>query len=198
MYVCQGIITRKRKVENKIEEAILDYFIINEKLRPFVKKMVVDEEREFTLINLAQIKKNKRMVETDHNALIVDMEFDSENIRMRDEIFNLKSRSGQKAFFEETDKNEELMNIFKNNLSINSQAYKWKKIFNDILQKCFKKVRVVKNKKNTNLDQLLKERVLLKKNAKLCIEDDEMKEKLEERIKHIENTIGEKTINENH
>ena len=196
--VCQGIITRKRKVENKIEEAILDYFIINEKMRPFVKKMVVDEDREFTLINLAQVKKNKRLIETDHNALIVDMEFDSEKVKTREEIFNLKSRVGQKAFFEETDRNEDLMNIFKNNLSINSQAYKWKKIFNDSIQKCFKKVRVVKNKKTAQVDQLLKERVQIKKSIKLCTVDDEMKEKLEDRIKEIEDSIGEKAINENH
>ena len=52
--VCEGMITRKRQFENKIEEAILDFFIINEKMRPFLTKMKVDENKEYSLINLAQ------------------------------------------------------------------------------------------------------------------------------------------------
>ena len=50
--VCQGKITRIRKLENKTEKAILDFLIMNEKLRPFMSKMIIDEERKFCLINL--------------------------------------------------------------------------------------------------------------------------------------------------
>ena len=35
---CKGVITRRRVCENKIEEAVLDFFLINERLRPFFKK----------------------------------------------------------------------------------------------------------------------------------------------------------------
>ena len=126
--LCEGVITRKRKVENKTEEEILDFFIINDKMRPFIKKMQVDEDKEFTLINLAQIEKNKRMVETDHNAIDVDMELNSDNEKpCREEVFNLKSKSGQESFFKETEENEDLLNSFKNNLSINIQSLRWKK-----------------------------------------------------------------------
>ena len=36
---CQGLITRQRKLENRTEKAILDFFVMNEKLRPFLSKM---------------------------------------------------------------------------------------------------------------------------------------------------------------
>ena len=47
--ICKGIITRQRKVEGKIEMAILDFFIMNEKLRPFLAQVIIDEERNFSL-----------------------------------------------------------------------------------------------------------------------------------------------------
>ena len=49
---------------------MLDYFVCNEKMRPFLRKMLVDEEREFSLSNFAQMKQNKHVIETDHNSLI--------------------------------------------------------------------------------------------------------------------------------
>ena len=151
--ICKGVITRRRELENKQEEAVLDFFIINDKVRPLVKKMIVDEQRDYTLINLAQIKKNQRMIETDHNAIIVEMEVETENNKQnREEIFNLKSEVGQEAFLLETEENEELLNNFKSNLSINVQSLKWKKTLNNILQKCFKKIRVVKNKNKIRTD----------------------------------------------
>ena len=97
---CEGIITRKREVENKTEEAVLDFVIINEKIQPFLRKMKIDEDREITLINLAQIKKNKRLIETDHNAIVIEMDFEMAKIKpQREELFNLKNKASQEAFF---------------------------------------------------------------------------------------------------
>ena len=197
--ICEGIITRKRKIENKTEEAVLDFFIINDKMRPFIKKMVVDEQKEFTLINLAQVKKNNRLVETDHNAIIVEMEFETEiNKQNREELFNLKSKSGQDAYFKETEKNEDLLQVFQTNLSFDIQSLKWKKILTNILQKCFNKIRVVKKKEGLKIEKLLKERVTLMKQRKLPNIDDMERQNIEEKIRLLEVNIGEDIINENH
>ena len=51
--MCQGKITRIRNLKNKTENAILDFLIINEKMLPFLKKMVIDEDRNFCLSNYA-------------------------------------------------------------------------------------------------------------------------------------------------
>ena len=55
----------------------------------------------------------------------------------------------------------------------------------------------MKNKKNVQIEQLLKERFQLKKELKSCVADN-IKEDLEERIKAIEDDIGENVISENH
>ena len=139
--ICQGLITRRRKVENRIEEAVLDFSIINEKLRPFIKKVIIDEERNFCLSNVSQIKKNGRIIDSDHFGSI--LEFDIQTYRRkpdREELFNLKNKVCQAAFKEETDNTTKLTECFQNDLPFSVQSNNWNKTFNYILYKCFRKV----------------------------------------------------------
>ena len=45
--LCTGVITRRRELISKTEEAVLDFFVINEKLRPLLSKMSIDENRDY-------------------------------------------------------------------------------------------------------------------------------------------------------
>ena len=51
---------------------------------------------------------------------------------------------------------------------------------------------------NMKTDSLLKERVQLKREIKQVVLDDDVKIKIEKRIKEIEDMIGEDMINDNH
>ena len=136
--ICQGIITRSRIVEDKIERAVLDFFVVNEKVLPLINKMIIDEDKNFSLMNLAQIKKNKRFVESDHNALILELEIkEDEEKPKREEIFNFRSKIGQETFQRETEKNQNLLDCFDNNKPIEIQIEKWKDSFENILKKMF-------------------------------------------------------------
>ena len=109
----------------------------------------------------------------------------------------LRNKTCQEAFFDETEKNQEILNCFKTDLPLNVQSMKWKKTFNNILHKCFRKIRIVKKKEISQTDKLLKERVSLKNEKKSSVIDDDMKEKIEKKIKVIEDEIGEDIANEN-
>ena len=88
------MITRSRELESKTEEAILDFFIINEKMLQFLNKMVIDEDRNYPLVNFAQIKRNGKAIETDHNGLILELNMNvSKQKRERVEILNLKKKN---------------------------------------------------------------------------------------------------------
>ena len=72
--------------------------MVNEKVLPLVNKRIIDEKKNLSLINLAQIRKNKRFVESDHNTLIFELEIKEENKKpKREEIFNFRSRIGQET-----------------------------------------------------------------------------------------------------
>ena len=146
--ICEGLITRKRVLSSRTEEAVLDFYIINEKMMPFLKKMEVDETKKYNLLNLAQCKKNSRITETDHNGLLLDMDLNVEKKKPeRVEVFDFKNKACQEAFLEETDKNQELVDCFEGDEQpLVSQAAKWKKSFDNILHKCFRKIRITKRK----------------------------------------------------
>ena len=199
--ICEGLITRQRKVESRMEKAVLDFFIVNDKIAPFLKKMIVDEKKEFGIYNLAQIRKNKRVIESDHNGLILEINIQfSYKKTERQEMFNLKNREGQKNFRIETETNKDLVKCFGNGLSLEMQSKKWLKAFNSVLQKCFKKVRICKKKNiNESSDKsLLKERINLNNEMKYANITEEMKQRIEKRIMEIEDEIGDKVAEDYH
>ena len=192
--ICEGLITRQRELESRTERAILDFFIVNEKLKPFLKRMIIDEKREFCMSNFAQLKKNKRVTESDHNGLILELaiQFSYKKLE-RQEMFNLKNKECQEAFKRETEINQDLLKCFENELPFQAQSKKWLKAFNSILFKSFRKVRICESKKKKNeinQNNLIQERIKLKKETKFKVIDANMKQKIEERIEQIEKDIG--------
>ena len=67
-------------------------------------------------------------------------------------MFNLRSNKCQEEFKKATENNSDLVNCFKNGLSFEKQTRKWQKLFNSILKKCFKKVRIVGKRKYKKID----------------------------------------------
>ena len=196
--VCEGRITRKRTFENKIEQAVLDFFIINGKMRSFVRKMIIDEKRQFNLINLAQLKKNSKFKESDHNSLILDLKINCEYpVKRREEMLNLRNERNLELFRKETEQNQDLLNCFEMKIPFEKQSKKWKYTFENILKKCFNKVRIVKKKNQSKTEKLLIKRAEYKNEEKKAHLDDEMRAKINLRIKQIEKDIGDEVAQNN-
>ena len=90
--VCDGLISRIRKTKKGIEKAVLDFFIICDKILPFLKRMVIDEQRLHVLTNFNPIRQGGRPIESDHNTEILelDLKFDKKKPERR-EVFNFKN-----------------------------------------------------------------------------------------------------------
>ena len=198
---CQGIITRKRILETKTEESILDFCLINEKLLPFFKQMQIDEDRNFCLTNMAQIKKNKKLIESDHHSLIIEFDIKIERrTQNRDETFNFRNNTCQKEFKEATENNKELLDCFENNMPFEKQCNKWNKALKSAICKSFRKVRIVKKKKKEEKKKEMFQKLIERKDLKKKLErkeviNDDMKTVIEVRIKQIEDEI-EKEVSE--
>ena len=48
---CEGLITRSRACNGVIEESVLDFFVVCDRVLPFINKMVIDDKREYILTN---------------------------------------------------------------------------------------------------------------------------------------------------
>ena len=73
------------------------------------------------------------------------------------------------------------------------QSKRWKKVFNSLLYKCFRKVRIVSKRKKdetkTKIFENLKEIADMKKELKVVEIDEEMRFKIQDRIKQIEEEV---------
>ena len=74
--VCDGLITRRRKCKENIEESILDFFVVCHRVLPFVKKMVIDENKKYILTNYQQAKSKGKATDSDHLTEYMDIDFE--------------------------------------------------------------------------------------------------------------------------
>ena len=102
---CEGTITRQRKVENKIEKSVLDYFLVSEDLCQFLEKMHIDEEQALTL---TRYDKKDGNIKSDHNVLHCKFTINytiGENKKSDRTVFNLRNTIAKNAFVEDLCKN---------------------------------------------------------------------------------------------
>ena len=62
--ICKGLITRKRSKDGKLEESILDFFVVCSFVLPYVKQMVIDENKKYILTNYHPAKKNGKAIDS--------------------------------------------------------------------------------------------------------------------------------------
>ena len=74
-HLCEGSITRSRYANGKKEESIIDFALVCDKIMPYVSKMIIDEEKIYSLSNYSR---NDRIIYSDHNSLIVKINLRAE------------------------------------------------------------------------------------------------------------------------
>ena len=61
-------------------------------MRPFLKEMIIDEKQAFCLQNIAQRKKNGRIIESDHITSTVEFNIKIDKRKpVREKMFNFKN-----------------------------------------------------------------------------------------------------------
>ena len=146
--ICEGLITRKRLRNGKLEESVLDFFVVCNLILPHVTRMVIDEENKHVLTNYEQVRKGGKAADSDHATeyLDLDLRVMTEKSKRR-ELWNFKNKKAQMKFKIQTTETKEFSNCFNNVLSLTKQIENWQKVFNSHVRRSFKKVRIMKNKK---------------------------------------------------
>ena len=86
---CCGTITRSRIRNNKKEESILDFVIVNQKVAPYVKSMVIDETKEKVLTRYTKKKK----IISDHNIITCSLSIPhTKPPKQRVEVYSLRNK----------------------------------------------------------------------------------------------------------
>ena len=72
--LCEGLITRSRLRNGKLEESVLDFFVICNRVFPFLTKMVIDESKCHILTNYQQVRKGGKAIDSDHYTQYMDLD----------------------------------------------------------------------------------------------------------------------------
>ena len=192
---CIGTITRTRKAGNRIEKSVLDYFIVCQKFYEMILKMEIDEDRKFVLTKYSSRMGVQCVKESDHNPLICTLvtKWDNRKKDERKEVFKLKDDEGLNRFKEMTSNCPKLVQISKNSGDFLKDAGQWMLKIQDIMHKCFKKIRIARNARSdgSELGTLLKTKTELRERLGECpSENQECYIKLQENIAKIENEIS--------
>ena len=143
--ICEGIITRSRVKNGTKELSVLDFFIVCDRVLPFVQRMVIDEKKEFILTNYQNVRRGGHAVDSDHFTQILDLDLDfvSEKPK-RVEVFNFKDKEAQSIFQKLTSETSEFSNCFSDKTPLLSQIEKWRRPLETFCKKSFKKIRIKK------------------------------------------------------
>ena len=190
---CEGLITRMRQKDGKKELSVLDFFVVCDRVLPFVNKMVIDENKEFVLTNYQNVRHGGHAVDSDHYTQYMDMdlEFESEKPQ-RVEIYDFKNKEGQKKFKKLTSETDVFSKCFSDGRPLLLQIKEWKYLLEKYCQNSFRKIRIRKKKMkpiNKNLSNLIDERNKLMTNC----DDPETKIKIDQ----ISITIADEEAEEN-
>ena len=126
--LCEGLITRSRLRNGKLEESVLDFFVVCHLVLPHVKRMVIDEQKKHILTNYEQVKKGGKAADTDHATEYIDLDLKVTSEKpIRKEIWNFKDKDSQEKF-KQTSETLEFTNCFENKLSLQEQIENWRKV----------------------------------------------------------------------
>ena len=159
--LCTGLITRHRKTSIRIEESVIDFFIVCELFFTLITSML----RKYSLTKFSTKNGEKSIKESDHNLLILKLKVkwnSSDNVCSRQEIFNFKDEESFRTFEMLTESDDDLKKCFDDCKDINEASTKWLKILNNLIKKSFKKIRIKKQKVNPELDNLFDEKESIK------------------------------------
>ena len=146
--LCEGLITRRRMKDGKLELSVLDFFVVCSRVLPHITKMVNDENKKYILTNYGNVRKGGKANDTDHVTQYMDLDLKVILEKPeRIEILNFKDKIAQSLFKKITSETTEFSNCFNNNLPVLKQVDKWRQTLDSHCKRAFKKIRI-NNKKH--------------------------------------------------
>ena len=168
--LCSGLITRRRDKEGKSEASVLDFFVVCDRVLPYIRKMKIDEDKEFVLTNYSRVKIDGKATDSDHNTQYMDLDLEIESFKpKRTEIFNFKNEEGQEKFKHLTTQTDKFTSCFETNAPLHIQIENWRELLRSACIESFPKIRIKKRKDvriNAEVSKLIKLRNLLKTNQR--------------------------------
>ena len=121
--ICEGLVTRRRNKDGKLEESFLDFFVVCQYVLPYVTRMVIDEDKQHILTNYHPAKNSGKAIDSDHMTEYMDVNIKFSKLKPdRKEILNFKDKEGQENFKIFTSETNEFTDCFKSKEPLKCQV----------------------------------------------------------------------------
>ena len=145
--LCEGLITRRRLRDGNLEESILDFYVVCDRVLPHIVRMEIDESKKYVLTNYEQVRKGGKAADTDHATQVMDVDLELLTEKpVRTELVNFKDKECQQIFKSVTSKTEDFTSCFSNDLPLVSQIENWRGVLDSYCGRSFKKIRIKKRR----------------------------------------------------
>ena len=148
MTKCEGVITRKRITEGRVEESIIDFLIISSDLVNDFAKLIIDEMGEHALTKITHGRNSVQKVSSDHNVMIsnFNLTVQKSETPKKVEVFDLKIKQIKKILKKQQAHQHIYQRCLKQQKKINFQNEQSIKRLNKCIHKSFKEIRILKRK----------------------------------------------------
>ena len=177
--VCEGVVTRidpRNGTKSTLDLVVCNEFAIND-----VKEMIIDEDEELKPKRYA----GKKITKTDHNTIMVKIKVKKKESPKQQAYYNTRCEIGRVKFQDEINNIEDFDGLFNNIEMINDDYGKLMRLWNEVIDKSFKKVRrSTKSIQGVDeeIKELIREERIVKKEWKSGQEKDKKLEAIRSEI----------------
>ena len=198
----KGVITRKRTlVDGTVEESVIDYILLCDKMVEFVEDVIIDENIDYVLKHLHKHKKSDKIITSDHNMLYCRFNIRIHNVKRteRTEVFNFKDSEGKRKFFEKTNLSDKLSSCFRESRCFEASSCLFIRELKGLIHQSFSKVRISNSRRHGgDRDiQIILATIIKVKNLSKRLTCGISKEIVTNYIAKLEQYVGELSANKN-
>ena len=77
----KGLITRSRKCEKEVKQSTIDFYVVCERVLPYVKSMKIDNGKVHMLTNYSNVDKEGRAINSDHFPMSMEINLTSAPVK---------------------------------------------------------------------------------------------------------------------
>ena len=131
----------------KLESSSIDFYVVCERLLPFVTEMLIDSDRKYIATNFTNVKKGGKAIDTDHYTQVLKVKIEiCPNSQIRHELYNFKNSQCQRTFKAITQHTGDFIKCFEGNVPTATKFSRWRNVLDTYCKRAFRKIRV-KSKK---------------------------------------------------
>lgn len=91
----KGLITRSRNYLGEVKQSSIDFYVVCQRVLPFVTSMRINEDKKFTLTNYTLANSEKEAVNSDHAPLVMEVKLEAaRNKKKKVEMLNFNDKLG--------------------------------------------------------------------------------------------------------